>query len=279
MVSLIFKITLILGSLLSVGCSSLFYYPDQINTYVTPDRIGLKAEDVWIKVNDELQIHGWWISSSRPSSLGTVVYFHGNAENISSHFLNLAWLPSEGFNYFIFDYPGYGQSNGKPGPEINVAASIQALKWVRQNKDQRPLFLFGQSLGGNIALRTAEEVYKDIPLAGIAIDCSFYSYQSIARGKLAGVWITWPIQHISYLLLSDKWAPKNLGQLSPIPVIFFHGQKDRVVEPEFGDDLFNRAAEPKQIIRIQDGQHGDLFWAHDLQYRKVFYDWLLQNKK
>lgn len=278
-------VSLICKSLLSLiflyglsGCSSLFYYPSQ-TAYLIPERIGLKSEEIWIEVTPEISIHGWWIASQSEKNLGTIVFFHGNAENISSHFLNLAWLPSEGFNYFIFDYPGYGLSDGKPSPELNIKASVKAVEWVAQNKDKRPLFIFGQSLGGNIALRTAEEVYRSIRLAGITIDSSFYSYQEIAKGKLSGIWITWPFQPLAYVLLSDKWAPKNLAQFSPIPMLFFHGQKDHVVEPNFGDDLYNRAAEPKQIVRVPNGYHGDLFWSHDLEYRKVYYDWLMKNRK
>jgi fermentation-respiration switch protein FrsA (DUF1100 family) len=74
--------------------------------------------------------------------------------------------------------------------------------------------------------------------------------------------------------MNDSYAPKNIENLAPVPLLVIHGQKDRVVNPEFGDEIFEKAAEPKQIWRIPEGVHNDTFWSHGRVYRKKLVEYL-----
>ena len=105
-------------------------------------------------------------------------------------------------------------------------------------------------------------------------DSTFDSFQRIAKTKLAHSWLTWLIQPLSYVLLSDNWAPEDLKSISPVPVLVIHGLKDVVVEPELGEKIFKKLAEPKTLWRIPDGAHTDVFLQHEHKYRDRFLSFL-----
>lgn len=253
----------------------MLYYP-QKQQLMNPLRWGLEPEDVFFVNQDGLRLHGWWFAAQtlqgvKTKSLGTFVFFHGNAENLSSHFAMLSWLPAAGYNYFIFDYPGYGLSDGEPSPEKNVQSGVQALRWVAKNKESRPLIVYGHSIGGVTALRSVEEA-GDVKIAGVIADGTFLSYQSIAREKMSESWVTWLLQPFAYVVLSDSWAPKHVEKISPRPLLVIHGTDDPVIPLSFGHEIFERASEPKKFIAVEGGHHGDLYLVGEHKYRQIVLD-------
>lgn len=269
----ILKMTLILVlSTFSVGCTSLMYHPSKNVKFYDPAQMELKEEDVWFH-DGRHKLHAWWFSAKTEKPIGTVIFFHGNAQNITSHFANLAWLPAEGYNYFIFDYPGYGLSEGSPSPKSCVQAGKAAIRWVSQNRDSGPLIVFGASMGGITAMRAVEEIKDELPIKALVLDSTFPSYQGIARKKLRYSWVTWWMQPLTYFLIDEDWAP-NIRKLHPIPLLIVHGNRDFTVEPEFSDQIFEAALEPKTYWKIEDGIHTDMFFNHGRVYRRKFLAWL-----
>lgn len=254
------------------GCSSMLYYPTQ-QRYFEPERLGLKVEDLWIPSADGERLHGWYFraeTEKNPKAL--VVFFHGNAENLTSHFASLAWLPSHGFDYFIFDYRGYGQSSGKATPENTVMDGMQVMRAMRSRVPKGvPLVVFGQSLGGAVALRALIELKHEISVALVVVDSSFGSYRSAARRMLSKNWLTWIFQPLGLLLMSDAWAPgKRVSELAPTPLVVMHGDEDRVIDYRLGEKLFEDAGEPKEFWKVEGGAHTDGFWRHGETYRLRF---------
>ena len=97
---------LAITTLLQTGCSSVFFYPDNA-TYITPDRLNLEYEDIYLKTADGETLHGWWLPAlTDEPAKGTIYFLHGNAQNVSAHILNAAWLPEQGYNVFTIDYRG-----------------------------------------------------------------------------------------------------------------------------------------------------------------------------
>lgn len=270
-------ILLIAGALFSVAgltaCSSFFYFPSQLS-FFQPQKVDLVAEDVYFKNSENDSIHAWWFAAKSKQSKGTVVFFHGNAENMTTHFLMLHWLPSAGYNYLIFDYPGYGTSSGKPSQKSTVSSGVAALKWVYEHKDQRPLIVYGQSLGGNVAMRSVEELKGQLPVRNLVVESSFSSYRTVASRLLRQSWITWLLSPLAYVLVSNSGAPHELEGFSPIPMLFIHGDADRVVSIENTYSMFKEAKEPKQLWVIPSGAHGDTYFAHDRKYRELLLDYL-----
>ena len=247
----------------------MFYYPTQ-QVYDTPGAHGLKYEDVAFSSQDGTRLSGWFVpAEGRPK--GTVVHFHGNAQNMTAHFAYVAWLPHEGFNVFVFDYRGYGTSGGAPSREGIYADCIAALDYVISRKDVSPdqVVVLGQSLGGANALAVMGEGYAG-RVKAIAIDSSFYSYRLITRDKIRQIpvlsWFRWPL---SYLVVSNARSPDAaIDRISPTPLMLIHGTEDQVVPYRQAQMLFAAAKAPKTFISIPGGQHTDAFLRDDPKYRR-----------
>jgi fermentation-respiration switch protein FrsA (DUF1100 family) len=247
-------------ALLLSSCSGLLYYPSR-QLFVDPARLGLKPEEVQFPSADGTKLSGWYFrnrSGKKPEAL--LIQYHGNAENLSSHFLSLAWILDHPYDLFIFDYRGYGRSEGSPNPSGTVADGEAALRWARAREPQLPLVVVGQSLGGAIALRNVIDLKQEIPVRLVVADCTFPSYRGIARKVMTRSWVTWPFQWLGWLLMSDAHAPKGeIDQISPTPLLVIHGDADPVVEFELGEAVYLEAKEPKEFWRIPGGEHTDAF--------------------
>lgn len=245
------KLALCTLPLLLAGCvQSMFYYPDSVR-YETPDALGVRYESVQFASADGTRLSGWFLPAegrlNPKEAKGTVVHFHGNAQNMSTHWRFVAWLPKQGYNVLVFDYRGYGQSEGKPEPKGVFEDASAALNYVRTRSDVDPdrLFVFGQSLGGTNAIAVVGSGNR----AGVkaaAIESTFYSYSSIANDKFKG----------AGLLVSDTYAAsKYVAAVSPIPLLFIHGTADQVIPVEHSRRLLADAREPKRLIEVPGAGH------------------------
>ena len=132
--------------------SHLIYFPDYARDIaVTPCDAGLAYESVEISTVDGETLHGWFVPAPEPS--GTVLFFHGNAGNISHRMQYLSMFNSLGYNTFIFDYRGYGDSSGTPSESGTYRDAEAAWDYLTQERSIPPsrMYLFGESLGGAIA--------------------------------------------------------------------------------------------------------------------------------
>ena len=227
----------------TLACSNVFYQPSS-KLFYQPEQFNLLYEDIFFYSQDGTPLHGWFFpGKSDVKQKGTVIQFHGNAENISTHFLSLSWLMEHGYNLFTFDYRGYGKSQGSPSQEglqmdaqaaLNRVIAInhrrrgllnqQVLKSERGNDNELKLIVFGQSLGGTIVLSALIDFKAAEEIDAIVVESSFLSYKEIAVEKLSLSWLTWPFQPLAYFLVSDRFSPQNtLKNLSPIPLLIIHG--------------------------------------------------------
>ena len=248
--------------MLQTGCSSVFFYPDDV-TYVTPDRLNLEYEDVFLDTPDGETLHGWWLPAESDPK-GTVYFLHGNAQNISSHIMNVAWLPERRYNVFLIDYRGYGRSTGAPDIEGTLHDAETGLRWLIDQPDvqKQPLFLLGQSLGGALGTALASEWVtrnEQPPLDGVILDGTFNGFRSIAREKLGEFWLTWPFQIPLSWTITDKYeTQERIGDISPVPVMVIHSKRDGIIPFHHGEQLFEAAEEPKRFLRTDTG-HGATF--------------------
>lgn len=251
-----------------LGCNGLFYYPSQ-KIFYTPDDFGATYEDVHFTSKDGTQLNGWFIPAIGPAK-GTVIHFHGNAENMTNHYFFVYWLPKEGFNLFVFDYRGYGASSGKPDRTGMVEDSIAAINYIRQRPDVNPhrILVFGQSLGGAIALAAVAQDSKE-GIRAVVVESAFASYRSIAREKLAAIWITWPFQWpLAWLLISDAQSPLPvIKKIAPVPLLVIHGDDDRTVPYKQGQLIYQEASPPKEFWTVTGGHHTEAFTRYAKEYR------------
>lgn len=257
-------------TLLLPGCIGLFFQP--YGPYVrTPGDIGLAYEEVTFEAADGIHLHGWFLPAS-PPACATILFLHGNAENISTHIGSVYWLPAQGFNVFLFDYRGYGASGGSPslaGIQTDVDA---AMRYVLGRRDHGPVVMFGQSLGGAAAIYYAAHGRLRKRIRSLVVESSFASYRGIVREKLAGFWLTWPLQWLPKLTVSDKYSPvAAIGGVAPIPLLLVHGEKDPIVPLQDGERLFAAAHEPKQFWKVAGVGHIAAFRSPAMRERLVAY--------
>lgn len=251
--SLLLTTALLLG-----GCNSIFYQPDSI-LYYQPHQFGLWHEEVYFNAADGTRLHGWFLKAPQEPSLGTVILFHGNSANLSNHLYSLRWLPKAGYSLFIFDYRGYGLSEGDPSRPGLIDDGQAAIAYVRARKEVEPgrLFVYGQSLGGAVALSTlARSETKGI--AGMIAEGSFMSYQEVVRLTLDDTWITWTFQYpVAYLFFTDELAPEaDLAKVAPLPLLVIHEQRDATVPIAAGRRLYEAyPGEDKEMWITENTQH------------------------
>jgi fermentation-respiration switch protein FrsA (DUF1100 family) len=243
-------------ALAAAACTPVFFQPSGY-LYATPGLYGIQYEPVEFKADDGTALFAWFMPARGPAR-GTVLYLHGNAENISTHFANVAWMPAEGFNVFAIDYRGYGGSSGSPtvpGAQLDIDAAMRVLL-ARRDVDPNRIIVFGQSLGGALAIHyVAHSVYRSHVRAVIA-DSPFSDYQKVAREKMAAFFMTWPLQWLANFVINNDYAPiASVHALSPIPLLLIHGEADGIVSPHHSQALFASAAEPKDLWLLPETGH------------------------
>lgn len=235
---------------------SLFFYPDKA-TYSAPAQFGLTAEDVWLRAPDGSRLHAWFLPvPAGTATRGTVLHLHGNAANVSNHLPLVAWLPAQGFNVLMLDYRGFGRSEGRPtldGVVDDAAAALAHLR-TRPDVDAQRLIVFGQSLGGATALRL---LARDA--AGVrrgVIDSAFSRYSTIAREAALGSVVLAPAAlFVAAALPGADHDPVTALARIRVPLIFVHGQRDRVIGHSHSEALHAAAAADAQLWLVPDGQH------------------------
>ena len=238
------------------ACTAIFFQPHRY-LVATPDKLGLAYQEVRFKTRDGLELYGWFLPAKGPAQ-GTVLQLHGNAENISTHFASLAWMPARGFNVFTFDYRGYGGSEGVPtleGVQIDIDAAMDALL-ARSDVDKDRIVMYGQSLGGALAAYYVGHSPRRDQLRALVLESAFSGYVDIVREKMADHWFTWPFQWIPKLTVDDRFSPlPSMAKISPLPLLILHGDQDRIVPVHHGRRLYEAALEPKQLWIVPGAGH------------------------
>lgn len=255
------------------GCTTTFFQPHGIQVH-TPEQLGLRSEVAHLRAADGVALYGWFLPAEGTAA-GTVLFLHGNAENISTHIFSVAWMPAQGFNVLLIDYRGYGASEGKAslaGAQLDIDAAMQWLL-ARKDIDTQRIALFGQSLGGALAIyNVAHSPYRE-HVRALITDSAFSDYRSIVREKLAGFWLTWPFQWLPRLTVDDRYAPlAAVAALSPIPLLVIHGERDAIVPVDHARRLFDAARPPKQLWIEPEAGH--IQSLHDAALRARFVGYL-----
>ncbi len=224
---------------------SLVYFPIR---YPEGDwkPLDLRYEDAQFTAADGVRLHGWYLPHPQP--LASVLFCHGNAGNIT-HRAELLWMLQNrvGVSVLIFDYRGYGRSEGRP-TEAGILADARAARtWLaaREGIAESQIVLMGESLGGGVAVDLAA---ADGARA-LVLQKTFTSLPDVAA------------YHFPWLPV--RWLMRNrLDSLSKIgnyrgPLLMCHGQPDSIVPYELGRKLFEAANEPKHFIYLPRHDHND----------------------
>ncbi len=257
------KITLILlySCFTITACTGFLFQPDS-NQYADLEANDVHYQDVYFTTENDVKLHGWFLPSRQNSSHGTVLFLHGNAQNISAHISSVFWLPHAGFNVFLFDYQGYGRSEGLPTLTGVQHDFDSALTWLINNPDidNKKIIIFGQSLGAAIALYgLSDSKYKN-SIRGMISDSSFTSYRKITRDYLNNFWLTWLVQWPLSFMVSDAYPPIEAApKITPVPLLIIHSKHDAVIPYAHGQALYNAAKPPKLFWSLDKIKHIQIF--------------------
>ncbi len=210
-----------------------------------PGDLGLPYRDVFIPTADGPQLHGWLIAEGLPGRRPLLIFHHGNAGNIADRLEKVALFHGMGLDVFIFDYRGYGRSEGRPTEKGFYVDALAAYDFVVNHWSVPPgrIVLYGASLGGAAAV----EVAAARPAAVLILDSTFTDAADMARTILP--WI--PPALLSVRL-------DNLGKIRRvrIPKLFLHSEEDEVVPYRLGRALYAAAPPPKRFVTLH-GAHND----------------------
>ena len=259
-------------AMLCAGCTSVFFQPDR-TLFQTPGLYGLEYQPVELHAADGTELFAWFLPA-RGKARGSVLYLHGNGQNISTQFANVAWMPAAGFNVLALDYRGYGGSQGSPslpGVQLDIDAAMRALL-ARPDVDPQRIVVFGQSLGGALAIHYLAHSRYRSSVRALVVDSAFSDYERIGREKLAAAVITWPFQWFASLAIDNRYSPEAaVGLLSPIPVLFIHGDADGIVPLHHSQRLFELAGFPKELWVVPGAGHIQAIQSKELRARLTEY--------
>jgi fermentation-respiration switch protein FrsA (DUF1100 family) len=238
---------------------------------VTPARWDLPYEDVTISVEDGVRLHGWFIPGGSPGDgTITILFFHGNAENIAPYAALARLAHDAGYSMFLVDYRGYGNSTGSPSEQGIYRDGQAALGHLRGRPDVDParIVVWGRSIGSCVAVRLAaaapggQNGAEGIPAAaapppaGLVLESPFTSARELLRD--GGYWILYPLS----LLGSYRFDQIEIIDRVTQPVLVVHGTEDEVIPYRLGRRLFELIPARKEFLAIKGGGHNDLLALH-----------------
>jgi fermentation-respiration switch protein FrsA (DUF1100 family) len=206
------------------------------------------AENVWFNSADGTRLNGWFFESQAGPEIATIIFFHGNGGNIT----NIGWLgqrfAKQGFDVLLFDYRGYGASDGVAADEADLYADGDAaVKFVMDHKKARPeqIVLYGHSLGTAIVADVASRG----KFGAVILESGFSSASSVATAALP-----WLPGFLHFLGRNRFESASKLTRVTS-PILIAHGDPDGTIPTAEARLLFASANEPKKLLIVPGAGH------------------------
>jgi pimeloyl-ACP methyl ester carboxylesterase len=222
---------------------------------------GLVYEDANFNTEDNIQLHGWYIPQQQSERV--LLFFHGNAGNISHRRESIEIFHRLGLNVLIIDYRGYGQSEGEPDEQGLYMDASAAWRYLTEQKGFAPeqIIIFGRSLGGVVAARLASEVRA----RGLILESTMSSARDFARQAFK-------VLARLVVIRFDFDTVESLRQVN-VPVLVLHSPDDEIMPFNLGEKVFESANQPKQFVRMR-GDHNNGFIQSQPEYEQQLANWV-----
>ena len=233
----------------------LLFFPTRGSPGAPPPLAGTRGEDVALTTSDGVGIHGWWYEVDEGAPV--VLFFHGNAGDISGRTPIALGLIEEGFSVLLLEYRGYGGSDGSPTEEGLYEDGRAGYDFAlsRAGSPDR-VVIHGRSMGGAVAARIAAE--KEV--GALILESAFTSLVDVGKA-------VYPLIP-SFLLtrLRGLYATQDAVRKVEAPVLIVHGTEDEIVPVRMGLALLESASEPKEWYGIEGAGHNDTFYMGGEEY-------------
>ena len=229
----------------------------------TPEAVGLAYEDAWIDTEDGERLHGWLVPAT--DARGTLLFFHGNAGNISHRLESLVIFNRLGLDVLIVDYRGYGQSSGEAGEEGTYRDARAAWEYLVSQRGVKPdrIVIFGRSLAGAVGAWLASQ--PGVVPAAVIIESCFSSGVDMGRRL-------YPVLPVR-LLTRIRYPVRDYVKELRAPLLVAHSRHDEIIPFAMGRAIFEAAPEPKSFFEME-GDHNAGFWISREQYLPAFDEFL-----
>jgi fermentation-respiration switch protein FrsA (DUF1100 family) len=257
----VIRIIIVVASVCAISITLVYIFQSRFLYFPTrtisadPDSVGLQFEDVSLVTSDGVRLAGWFIPCN--DARGVILFCHGNAGNISHRLDSIMTFHRLGMDVFIFDYRGYGESEGKPtesGTYQDVEAAWQYLIEERKIGPNR-IIVFGRSIGGSIAAWLAQQHRP----GGLILESTFTSLRDAAA-------TTYHFPLIKWFVRFDYNTAEYLTGVD-CPVLVVHSRDDEIMSFSHGQQLYELATEPKVFLEIT-GTHNEGFITSGRHYEE-----------
>jgi fermentation-respiration switch protein FrsA (DUF1100 family) len=243
---------------LLISCGNLFYYPTEKN-YYSPSQFNVDYQEHFIEMYHGSVRYFHLIPKKKKRKFATIIFFHGNADNISGHFRQMIPFVKQGYDILMFDYIGYGKTSGNPNRDAIYHQSQLVLTKAfefHQNLENKKFIVYGQSLGGNIAYSAVanNKVKTNVDL--LVIDASFLSYKKIGFSTLTSHWATFLLSPLAFILVDNDYAAVNyIEKNKEVSTLVIHSRNDEIIPFKFGEEFFKNIKGKKKFLPLNSSCH------------------------
>ena len=219
----------------------LLYHPSE-NNY-TGDEIQFDYKEVFIEVDKDVKLKSWFLEKDLKKNK-TILYFHGNAGDLTNRVHKLNELNKLDVNILIISWRGFSGNQGKPTEKNLYNDARKSVEWLNETGvTNKNIILYGESLGTGVAT----ELGQNNSFSGIVLESPFTSIADAAK-------IYYPYLPVN-LLLKDRYDSIKKIKNIKIPVLIMHGKKDNIVPFFMGEKLYQMANEPKYKYFSEEDDH------------------------
>lgn len=226
----------------------------------TPTDWEMEYEDVWLQTEDGVRLHGWYLP--HPQARRVLLFFHGNAGNISHRQASLEIFHRLGLSVLILDYRGYGRSEGRPSEQGLYRDARAAWDHLVEGLGVAPgdIVLFGRSLGGAVAAQLASELAAQVRPGALILESTFSSARELVRE-------IYPI--LSWLIVR-RYEFDTVARVRTVtaPVLVLHSRDDEIIPFDLGRRVYEAAPGPKAFHALR-GDHNGGFLLSQPGYERA----------
>ena len=229
----------------------LIYFPKKIASEEAIQELNFYRFEQLTETFEGDDLRGYIYIHDAPEKI--IVLFHGNKGLAAERIVIARGFLDQKAILFLPEYPGYGDRSGRASEESLTKAAIEDVTFLKNQFPELPIYLVGESLGSGVAAKVAGE----IPVQGLVLVSPFPNLIEAAKYHYQFLPLKW--------LIPDRYdSVTALKKSKHPPILVIHGQKDKIIPFELGENLFETYSGPKEMIGLKDFGHNDLPWE-DLQ--------------